>query len=382
MNQMRISWLNLITLSVILYVYICQYEKRTVLKGIAVLIYMGIMVIAEPVGYILYSVFMKKYHYDKDIVYYFIVFCMELFRLVLVEGFNRKKTRKTIRIFMISKEITYLLSTIPLVSLIACFLVIEIAKRQLSAEMVVLCMSIIFTIIISNYLIFTMVSKYLTMEESRHEEEIMVREIAYKDEYYQDVERYHEQIHDIKHDMKNRLIALYDAVLADGNTGIKGKLEEMLEEIRRAEDFFYSSNPVLNSILKVKVSKAREYGIRVNVHAFIPKKISIESGDMGVLYGNLLDNAVEACERMEQGDKFIEFETRYQNEKLLITIKNSKIPEKNLKFLTNKKDKWVHGRGIKTVRKVVEKYKGNLLLEDKGDIFEASLLLMEITCLE
>ncbi|MBA4687343.1 MAG: sensor histidine kinase [Candidatus Galacturonibacter soehngenii] len=243
-------------------------------------------------------------------------------------------------------------------------------------------MSIIFTIVVMNYLIFIMVSRYSAMEESRHEEELMIREIAYKDEYYQDVERYHDQIHDIKHDMKNRLIALYDTVSANSRTGIKEKLEEMLEDIRKAEDILYSSNPILNSILKVKASKARKQGIRMDVHAFIPRKISIDSGDMGVLYGNLLDNALEACQRMEQEDKFIEFETKYQNEKLLIIITNSKIPEKNLRFSTTKKDKRIHGRGIKTVRKVAEKYQGTLLLEDQGTTFEASLLLTGIICLE
>jgi len=37
------------------------------------------------------------------------------------------------------------------------------------------------------------------------------REISYQDEYYKDMERYQEQIQDIKHDMKNRLGTLYDA---------------------------------------------------------------------------------------------------------------------------------------------------------------------------
>ena len=381
-NQMNINWLNLITMISILIVYICQYEKSVILKGIAVLIYMGIIVIVEPVGYIIYSFFIKSYHYDKDIVYFLIVFCMELFKLIIVEGFCRIKGRKTIQIFMLPKQVLYLLSAIPLVSLIACFLVIEIATHQLSAEMVILCMSIIFTIVISNYLIFTMISRYSAMEENRHEEELMIREIVYKDEYYQDVERYQDEIQYIKHDMKNQLIALYDTISEDNHSEIKEKLEEMLEGIRKAEDILYSSNPILNSILKVKVSKAKEQGIHMNVHAFIPKKISIESGDMGVLYGNLLDNAVEACQRIKQEDKFIEFETKYQNGKLLICITNSKIPEQNLSFLTTKKDKRFHGRGIKTVRIIAEKYQGTLFLEDKGNAFEASLLLTGIACLE
>ena len=76
---------------------------------------------------------------------------------------------------------------------------------------------------------------------------------------------------------------------------IMAALKEMLDDISLAEDIIYSANPVLNSILKIKAAKAKENDIDAKIHTFIPKRVSIETGDMGVLYGNLLDNAIEAC---------------------------------------------------------------------------------------
>ena len=51
-NQMGISWLNFVTMVAILCVYVCQYEAGIVSRLIAVLLYMGIMGVAEPLGYL------------------------------------------------------------------------------------------------------------------------------------------------------------------------------------------------------------------------------------------------------------------------------------------------------------------------------------------
>ena len=65
-NQMGISWLNFVTMVAILCVYVCQYEAGILSRLIAVLLYMGIMGVAEPLGYLFneYSCAMKS-HFRK-----------------------------------------------------------------------------------------------------------------------------------------------------------------------------------------------------------------------------------------------------------------------------------------------------------------------------
>jgi len=137
-------------------------------------------------------------------------------------------------------------------------LIIEIAGSLISEQMIILCMCIIFIIFIMNYIVFVMIYQYTMFQENRHEEKMLFSEISYNKEYYQDMERYQEEIQDIKHDMKNKLAALYD--LAEEGNGhiVKEKISEILGDIRLAEDIIYSANPVLNSILKNKVSKAKD----------------------------------------------------------------------------------------------------------------------------
>lgn len=381
-NQLGINWLNLLAMIAILGVYICQYRGKVSSKCVAILLYMGIMVIAEPIGYLCNKAFMEELFKNVTVSYYFTVFVMAFLKAAIVEIFCRLKSGKSISLSLMPKETLYMLAIIPMTSLISCFLLIEVSKELISAQMIVLCMCIIFTIIVTNYLIFLMIEQYTTVAEKKHEEEMMQREVSYRDEYYRDMERYQDQIQDIRHDMKNRLTGLLDAAEQGNSEIIRDKLQEMLGDIELAEEIIYSANPVLNSILKVKSAKAKEKAIRFEVSALIPKKISVETGDMGVLYGNLLDNAIEANNAVELQKRHITVETRYQEGKLLLKIVNSKLPKKNPTFVTSKVDKWKHGRGIHSVRKVAEKYGGNLILHDNGEEFEAILLLTGIEKLE
>ena len=347
-NQMGISWLNFVTMVAILCVYVCQYEAGIVSRLIAVLLYMGIMGISEPAGYLFSKVFMEQIVEDDVVIYYFSAFLVVIFRLAIVEVFCRLKAGKNVKVSSMPKETSYALALIPLCSLISCFLLIEVAKELISAQMVVLCMCIIFVIIITNYVIFLMIEKYTTVEEKQHEEEMIQREILYRNEYYQDMERYQEQIQDI----------------------------------RLAEEIIYSANPVVNAILKVKSVKAKEKEIPMQVTTLLPQRVSVDIGDMGVLYGNLLDNAIEAAMAVEQEKRYVHVESKFQEGRLLLSIKNSKPSGTSSYRQTSKKDKIKHGRGIRSVRKVAEKYGGELLLKDQGEHFEAALLLNGITKLE
>lgn len=347
-NQMGISWLNFVTMVAILCVYVCQYEAGIVSRLIAVLLYMGIMGVAEPLGYLFNKAFMEKVLDDTTVSYYFIVFFMAFLKATIVEVFCRLKSGKSIRLSAMPKETQYMLTMIPLCSLISCFLLIEVAKELISAQMVVLCMCIIFVIIITNYVIFLMIEKYTTVEEKQHEEEMIQREILYRNEYYQDMERYQEQIQDI----------------------------------RLAEEIIYSANPVVNAILKVKSVKAKEKEIPMQVTTLLPQRVSVDIGDMGVLYGNLLDNAIEAAMAVEQEKRYVHVESKFQEGRLLLSIKNSKPSGTSSCQQTSKKDKIKHGRGIRSVRKVAEKYGGELILKDQGEHFEAVLLLNGVAKLE
>lgn len=187
------------------------------------------------------------------------------------------------------------------------------------------------------------------------------------------------RIHSIK---PNESIKGTASVNINGAELIKDRLQEVLGDIRLAEEIIYSANPVVNAILKVKSIKAKEKEIPMQVTTLLPQRVSVDIGDMGVLYGNLLDNAIEAAMAVEQEKRYVHVESKFQEGRLLLSIKNSKPSGTSSYQQTNKKDKIKHGRGIRSVRKVAEKYGGELLLKDQGEHFEAVLLLNGVAKLE
>ena len=381
-NQMDINWLNLVTTLAIFSIYICQYEAKLSSRIIAVLLYMGIMVITEPVGYLFNKAFLEKLFGNEMVSYYFTVFIMTLLRAFIVEIFSRMRSERHIHLSMLPKETQYMLALIPLCSVISCFVLIEVSTEWISGQLIIFCMCIIFTIIIINYAVFLMIENYTIIAARQHEEELVQREIAYKNEYYQDMERYQEQIQDIRHDMKNRLIGLLAAAEQGKKDLIMDRLQEIMGDISQTEDIMYSVNPVVNAILKVKSTRAKEQKVVMKIDTLLPRRVSVDIGDMGIMFGNLLDNAIEAAMSVEAERRFVQVKARYREGRLLLQIQNSKNLVANPKFHTTKKDRIRHGRGIRLVRKVAEKYGGELLLEDHGDNFEATLLLNGVEQLE
>lgn len=379
-NQLGNPYLNFGMLVLILSVFISQYESKLLTKLVMPAVYLGLIFITEPLGYLIYIVTIQKYTVSAEVSYYFIGFIMELIRLLIVEVFCRLKEGKIFRISRLPREIAYILIVIPLISIISCILIIEIAKVLINTDLIILCMAVIFTVIVSNYLMFTMVHRYMMLMDLRREDELFQQEVAYKKEYYKDLREYTEHIQDMKHDMKNQLMTLYDSIGA--NEPARKMIKDIVTDIKELDESIFSTNPILNSIIKIKSSKARDLGIQFKSTIFMPHKISIVSGDMGVLYGNLLDNAIEACEQIEPDKRYINFETKYQAGKLIIAITNSKCAEVNPTFRTTKDDKKSHGRGLRSVERVANKYGGIPLLKDKGEEFEAKLLLTGIECLE
>lgn len=369
---------NLLNTVMILWLFSLQYRAAGRSRIFAVLIYVGINFVTEPIGYVLHMAVVGVWGRDEMVSYFLLAFILEMLRLTVVEIFCRKKTGKKLSFSILPRTVAGLFCCIPFTSIVCCILLIEIAKRSISGELVVLCLAVIFTIFICNYLVFLMMEKYTEVIEKRREEEMDRQKAAYKEEYYRELEVYVDKINAVRHDMKNQLLAVYDTTEEQGSSGARRMIEGMLQDIRTADEEVYSSNPVLNSILKVKAGKARQHDIEIGIETFVPKKILVADGDMGILFGNLFDNAIEACDKMEQGKKYIHFQLKYQSGNLLLHMKNSKRAGNNAKLQTEKTDTRKHGRGLRSVKRTAEKYGGSLFLEDKGDLFETKLMLTGI----
>ena len=107
--------------------------------------------------------------------------------------------------------------------------------------------------------------------------------------------------------------------------------------------------------------------------------LPFQSGHLAIIFGNLLENALEACRKLPQEQRYIVLEATYIKEMLQICIKNSS-PKKFKKdnsgrYLTTKKDTGCHGIGLASVEQALVDYDGELFTQYENGEFQASAVL-------
>lgn len=123
-----------------------------------------------------------------------------------------------------------------------------------------------------------------------------------------------------------------------------------------------------------KKAKCNENNISFSCDINFSKCSFIEMTDVCSIFSNILDNAIEACNKINNDEKYIKIRGTVVKSYYVIRCENSKINKvkiKNNKIITSKKDKFIHGIGLKSVKSSLKKYDGELEIED----FEGEFLL-------
>lgn len=235
-----------------------------------------------------------------------------------------------------------------------------------------MCTSIIFIVLFINILIFSVFKKMNTIYALIYEKEMIIQEAKLKEAYYSEVDKSSQYLRKIRHDLKNKLIGIYG--IEDDNELIRTKIKEIIGELEDSKKNLYTDNCILNSVLNIKYSAAQVADIKIESNIFVPKYMNIDYGDMGVLFGNLLDNAIEANQGVDRKKRWINVSVKYEEHILIINIKNSKIRGSRRK----KKGYLNHGIGLNSVKQIVEKFNGIVEVQDFGEMYEVSAILYGI----
>lgn len=192
----------------------------------------------------------------------------------------------------------------------------------------------------------------------------------------EDIIRMHKEIRGWRHDMRNHV----NIVLALLERNQPHKAIEYINEIdKRTSEFEkirYTDNIAVDSILSSKINLAKEKGVEIGLELNIYSEIKLSNIEVCTLIGNLLDNSIEACEKVEE-NKFITLKILGGEDKLIIRIKNStngNLREENGKFRTTKIG-GIHGVGLSQIDSVVEKYEGYIKRTHENNIFDTSIMI-------
>lgn len=369
-NLIRTPVINLITVCVLIYLYSLTFSF-TFLYHIALpIIYIGVMFVTEPIGLLL--VRSMQGYVPPEVAYNISVILCELLRALMSYAICKAWCMS---LPSLSRNLYILMCMIPVSSILASCIAIYIAWIYDTSLANRLCLAVILIILFSNAVTFTIFYKLgiLTLENKRNA--LLLHEAKAKDEYYHEVEKNNRHIQEIKHNLKNRILG----VIAEGNNKLIDELESILGDLEQSNKKIYTSNIIFNTILKNKLNDYFDsLQIKTEVSILVPKSMNLEYSDAGILLGNLLDNAIEACAKLPQPERWIRIAINYGNHILILKITNSKETKPATLNQSSKADYYNHGFGTNSVRKIAEKYNGEVEFIDEGNWFEASVILYGI----
>lgn len=177
----------------------------------------------------------------------------------------------------------------------------------------------------------------------------------------------------LRHDMNGHLIALKSFFDARNYEGGSQYIENLGEQFQQTAPSINTGNNALDAILSAKRSLAESKGIAFRTSITIQKDLPIAPEDCSVIFGNALDNALEACDRLPaDAAKSITLFLQQDATSINCKITNTAPPNDEKNFATSKADKANHGFGMKNMQEALEKYPSLYNFKQQEDQFEFS----------
>ncbi len=233
------------------------------------------------------------------------------------------------------------------------------------------------------FVVMYIINDYFTKKRLRREIKVLNEEKTRQFEYYNLMRIHNEEIRKIRHDMKGHIAVI--------STFIEEK------EYDRAEEYVLTLSENLQKIKRVNVTgnitadtvicdikeKCESKNIKFVPKGIIPEKTGIDDVSLTCILTNVLNNACEACLRMDEGEeKFINLDVYVAGGCITIKCENSKsknekINPKNIKTLKKENG---HGYGMKIINDIVKEKDGTVEIKDNENSFVIEILLTGAKC--
>lgn len=160
-----------------------------------------------------------------------------------------------------------------------------------------------------------------------------------------------------RHDINNQLTALSGYLDAGDLAGSRQYLAGISDHFKSASPAINTGNNALDAILSAKRALAENHGIRFTSKLRVQENLPIAPEDLCIIFGNALDNAIEACDRLPaDAERTIALHLLQDAHTLTCIITNTAPSRRSASFVTSKTDKAQHGFGLNNIREALDKY--------------------------
>ncbi|MGE4214716.1 MAG: sensor histidine kinase [Anaerotignaceae bacterium] len=226
-------------------------------------------------------------------------------------------------------------------------------------------------------IIFAVALKQTAENVSLMEKASMIqRQLALEQAHYNTISRHIEETRAARHDLRHHLALIQAYVNAGNHQKLSEYVSQYIQSVPEDTAIVLCKNYAVNTIAHYYMEQAKKEKIETDIHINLPESIGVADSDLCIVFGNLLENALEACKRQQESTPFITVSAALVGEYVVIAVDNSfegEIKKEKDVFLSSKREG--KGIGITSVQAVAEKYQGQAEFEFFDNVFRASVML-------
>jgi hypothetical protein len=207
------------------------------------------------------------------------------------------------------------------------------------------------------------------------------RQLEMQREHYQTLQTHIAETKRARHDLRHHLTVFQSFINAGETEKLTAYVSDYKDSLPDDTEIEFCENHAINAILRHYVSIAKNEAVNVSTHLELPEVTGISDSDLCIIFGNCIENAIEACRKIING-RFIKINSKIAGDMLAITIDNSfdgLSKREGDVFLSRKHSgkaaRWMPGIGISSVISVTRKYGGEARFEEKSGVFQTSVML-------
>ena len=195
-----------------------------------------------------------------------------------------------------------------------------------------------------------------------------------------EMERRVREVRAIKHDMYAHLMVIRHYLDSKQYEEARSYLSKVMNvPVFHNTVLFDTGNDLVNVLLAERLKKSSSE-IQFSVNGMLPEELWIDEMDLCTLFSNLISNSIEACEKLTDQRKTIELVIEDYIDGVSICIKNpveGVVDKEQLGKSTTKENREAHGYGLENIRKVAERYHGELKIDYQNGLV---LVKIDLSC--
>lgn len=189
-----------------------------------------------------------------------------------------------------------------------------------------------------------------------------------------EIQNMYRQMQEWRHDYRNHIQNMKNRL--DGDQGeLEQYLDELADDLTQTDTSIQTGNVMADAVLNSKLSVAEQKSIQLNVKAHIPKGIEMTDVEMCSVLGNLLVNAIEACEKLPCDKRFLRVYIDKFKGQFYLSVQNSSPSIQRDKGIFRTTKAGTHGFGLFRIDRIAKKYGGYVNRQYEEGVFATELLL-------